>query len=56
MEKKNQGEVNCDHLEILKNFPCGCSLNQIIKCHGDDPFKGIAQKVCGCGCHEEKKE
>ena len=47
-------ECNCDKPEILAQNPEGCTLNQVIKCHGDEPFKVIIERSCGsgsgCGC------
>ena len=31
-------EYECDHLDIKEKHPNGCTLNQIIKCHGDQPL------------------
>ncbi len=42
-------KCNCTHPEISKGNPENCTLNQIIKCHGDQPFKDILK-------HFEEKE
>ncbi len=34
-------ECNCDHPEISKGKPENCTLNQVIECHGDQPFREI---------------
>ncbi|MFX1498000.1 MAG: hypothetical protein ACFFBH_10760 [Promethearchaeota archaeon] len=50
-------EVNkcaCDKPEVRNKFPGGyCSLNQIIKCHGDQPINELLKHV---QIEEVKKE
>jgi len=38
MKLKEVEGCNCTKPEIKERFPTGCSLNQIIKCHGDQPI------------------
>ncbi|MHA1491699.1 MAG: hypothetical protein ACTSRI_18840 [Promethearchaeota archaeon] len=38
-------ECECDRPEISKDHPGGCTLNQIIKCHGDQPLKDILKCI-----------
>ena len=39
-------KCECDKPEIKDSFPRGCcSLNQIIKCHGDQPFDEILKTI-----------
>ena len=35
----------CDKPDIKKNFPKGCTLNQILKCHGDEPIEEIFKNI-----------
>ncbi|MEJ2294246.1 MAG: hypothetical protein P8Y23_05700 [Candidatus Lokiarchaeota archaeon] len=46
MKIKEIEECNCDKPEIKGEFPGGhCSLNQIIKCHGDQPIDEIFKHI-----------
>ena len=46
MKFKKVEECNCDKPEIKEKFPNGhCSLNQIIKCHGDQPIDEIFKHI-----------
>ncbi|MFX0070506.1 MAG: hypothetical protein ACFFAO_05380 [Candidatus Hermodarchaeota archaeon] len=38
-------ECDCDKPEIRDKSPEGCTLNQIIKCHGDQPLKNIIKWI-----------
>ncbi|MFX1274749.1 MAG: hypothetical protein ACFFAT_06840 [Promethearchaeota archaeon] len=38
-------DCECDHLDIKEKHPNGCTLNQIIKCHGDLPFEEILKHI-----------
>ncbi|MFX1237453.1 MAG: hypothetical protein ACFFAS_01180 [Promethearchaeota archaeon] len=59
-EKKEEKEgCECDYPEISQNNPGNCSLNQIIKCHGEMSIRDLAshfQNFCNCGCTPVKKE
>lgn len=41
MNFKKKEECECNKPEIKAKFLNGCSLNQIIECHGDQPFNEI---------------
>lgn len=45
MKIKQSEQCKCDKLEIKSEFPKGCSLNQIIKCHGDQPLSEIFKHI-----------
>lgn len=45
MEKKKSEGCACDHPEISKGHPEGCTLNQVIKCHGDQPISEIFKHI-----------
>lgn len=46
MKIKQSEECECDKPEIRDEFPNGCcSLNQIIKCHGDQPLDGLLKHI-----------
>jgi hypothetical protein len=45
MKINHSEKCDCDKPEIKKNFPKGCSLNQIIKCHGDQPIGEIFENL-----------
>ena len=54
MNIKKENEYVCYHTEVRDKFPGGhCSLNQIIKCHGDQPFNELLKHV---QLEEENKE
>ena len=38
-------ECECDKLEIKNKHPEGCTLNQIIKCHGDQPINELLKHI-----------
>ncbi len=40
-----QDKCVCDHPEISKGKPEDCTLNQIIQCHGDQPFREILKAM-----------
>ena len=53
MKIKEENECECDKPEVRDKFPKGhCSLNQIIKCHGDQPIDELLKHV---QIEEEKK-
>ncbi len=35
----------CSYPEIKEKHPSGCSLNQIIKCHGDQPLSKLLRHL-----------
>ncbi|MFX1457078.1 MAG: hypothetical protein ACFFDB_17010 [Promethearchaeota archaeon] len=35
----------CDKPDIKENHPHGCTLNQIIKCHGDQPINELLKHI-----------
>ena len=43
--KINEEECNCTSPKIKEEHPQGCTLNQIIKCHGDQPIKEILKHI-----------
>ncbi len=45
MKLKKPEECACDKPEIKENFPEGCSLNQIIKCHGDQSINELLKHI-----------
>jgi len=45
MEIKKTEECTCDKPEIKENHPQGCTLNQIIKCHGDQPLSELLKHI-----------
>jgi len=45
MKLKEVEECSCTKPEIKEKFPTGCSLNQIIKCHGDQPIGELLKHV-----------
>jgi hypothetical protein len=46
MKMKEVNECTCDKPEIKNKFPDGnCSLNQIIKCHGDQPINELLKHI-----------
>ena len=45
-----QHECDCSHPEISKGKPEDCTLNQVIKCHGDQPMREIFK----CHCQDDK--
>ena len=45
MKLKEIEECNCTKPEIKENYPTGCSLNQIIRCHGDQPIGELLKHV-----------
>ena len=50
--KLKEEEWDCIYPEIKEKHPCGCSLNQIIKCHGDQPLNELLKHIQ----HEENKK
>ncbi|MFX1571769.1 MAG: hypothetical protein ACFFB0_03395 [Promethearchaeota archaeon] len=45
MKLKEREECACDKPEIKEKHPHGCSLNQIIKCHGDQPINELFKHI-----------
>jgi len=45
MKIKNIEDCECTKPEIKETFPNGCSLNQIIKCHGDQPVEEFLKHI-----------
>lgn len=43
--KINEEECDCDCPEIKEKHPEGCTLNQVIKCHGDQPINDILKHI-----------
>ena len=43
--KLKDEECKCTSPEIKKNHPQGCTLNQVIKCHGDQPLNEILKHI-----------
>ncbi len=44
MKLKNE-ECDCTQPEIKQQHPNGCTLNQIIKCHGDQPINELLKHI-----------
>lgn len=44
MNIKKEG-CDCDHPEILERHPNGCTLNQIMKCHGEQSINELFKHV-----------
>ena len=44
---KNMSEhkSKCDHPDIKAEHKEGCTLNQMIKCHGNEPFKDLLKRT-----------
>lgn len=38
MKLKEIEDCDCSYPEIKNKHPSGCTLNQILKCHGDQPI------------------
>ncbi len=49
--KIKKEECDCSHPDILEKHPNGCSINQIIKCHGEQSIDELFKHV-----HLEKEE
>ncbi|MFW9945378.1 MAG: hypothetical protein ACFFBZ_15610 [Promethearchaeota archaeon] len=45
MKIKEIEEYACDKPEIKDKHPQGCTLNQIIKCHGDQPINELLKHI-----------
>jgi hypothetical protein len=45
MKLKETEECACDKPEIKEKHPQGCTLNQIIKCHGDQPIDELLKHI-----------
>jgi hypothetical protein len=53
MKIKHSDECACDKPKIKEGSPKGCTLNQIIKCHGDQPIEEIFKHI---QIEEDKEE
>ncbi|MFX1379684.1 MAG: hypothetical protein ACFFA4_11405 [Promethearchaeota archaeon] len=45
MKLQKIGECACDKPEIKNMHPQGCTLKQIIKCHGDQPIDELLKHI-----------
>jgi len=45
MKLKETEECACDKPEIKEKHLEGCTLNQIIKCHGDQPIDELLKHI-----------
>jgi len=46
MDINEKEDCECDKPEIRDKYPRGCcSLNQIIKCHGDQPLDELLKHI-----------
>ena len=45
MKIKENEECACEKLDIKEKHPEGCTLNQIIKCHGDQPINELLKHI-----------
>ena len=46
MKIKETEDCDCDKPDVKDGFPQGCcSLNQIIKCHGDQPIDELLKHI-----------
>ena len=45
MKIKETERCACDKPEIKEHHPEGCTLNQIIKCHGDQPINELLKHI-----------
>ena len=45
MRLKESEGCDCTHPEISEGHPEKCTLNQIIKCHGDQPFNELLKHI-----------
>ena len=43
--KLKEEECDCTYPEIKEKHSYGCSLNQIIKCHGDQPLNELLKHI-----------
>jgi len=43
--KIKEQECDCSHPEIKKNHPNGCSINQVIKYHGDQSLSELFKHI-----------
>ncbi len=43
--KIKEEECTCDKPEIKKKYPRGCTLNQIMICHGDQPIEEFLKHI-----------
>jgi hypothetical protein len=45
MKLKTNKKCDCSHPEIKETHPEGCTLNQIIKCHGEQPINKLLSHI-----------
>ncbi|MFX1385202.1 MAG: hypothetical protein ACFFBP_22540 [Promethearchaeota archaeon] len=45
MKIKETEICDCDKPEIREKYPKGCSLNQIIRCHGDQSINELLKHI-----------
>ncbi|MFX1310895.1 MAG: hypothetical protein ACFE8C_14455 [Promethearchaeota archaeon] len=45
MNIKETEKCACDKPEIKEKHPLGCTLNQIIECHGDQPINELLKHI-----------
>ena len=45
MKIKEVEGCECDRPDIKENHPKGCTLNQVIKCHGDQPIEELLKHL-----------
>ena len=45
MMKIEEKRCECDKPEIKEMYPEGCSLNQVIKCHGDQSINELLKHI-----------
>ncbi|MFX1392499.1 MAG: hypothetical protein ACFFAH_02890 [Promethearchaeota archaeon] len=45
MKIKDIEECDCNYPDIKDQHPQGCTLNQIIKCHGDQSINEILKHI-----------
>jgi len=43
--KIDEEECKCTSLEIKEKYPEGCSLNQVIKCHGHQSINELLKHI-----------
>ena len=45
MKLKESEGCNCTHPEISEGHPENCTLNQIIRCHGNQPLNELLKHI-----------
>ncbi|MFX1294669.1 MAG: hypothetical protein ACFFD2_07425 [Promethearchaeota archaeon] len=43
--KLKKKSCKCDYPSIAKEYPKGCTLNQIIKCHGEESISELFKHI-----------